>query len=497
MSTFSGLNTATTALWAQQRGLDVTGQNVSNANTDGYSRQRVNLQSVGGNTVPAIYSVSNQIGGGVNSDSVIRIRDAFLEGRAQTEHANSAQLTVNDSALTQIQQAFREPGTTGIQSQLADMWSAWQDVASHPGDAPTGQALLATTQTLVDGLHSTRASLDTQWTQTRSDLQTLVTDVNSTAGSIADLNQAIQRATQSGGAANELSDQRDALVLHLAEQIGATSQPGDGGAINVVIGGVSLVSGSSSTALAVAGPLGPDGLVPSTDPTFSTTDHPRIVTATGAVPIGAGGTAGGGLNTLNNLVPTYRIALDQTAVTLAGQLNAQQAKGFDGSGASGTAMFGSSMSGPSSDPITAKNIALLISQPSQIAASSVPPVTTTTPGVGGASPVTTVTAAVNGGNADAMSQLSKGGSSPDTGYRQMITGLGVQAATASRTLDIQTTVTSQLDSDRESVSGVNLDEEMTNMLAYQHAYSAAGRLITAIDQMLDTLINHTGVVGMA
>ena len=116
MSTFSGLNTATTALWAQQRGLDVTGQNIANVNTAGYSRQRVDLQSVGGSTVPAVFSTSDQVGQGVNADSVIRIRDAFLESRAQTESASTAQMTVTDDTLAQIEQAFREPGDSGIQA---------------------------------------------------------------------------------------------------------------------------------------------------------------------------------------------------------------------------------------------------------------------------------------------------------------------------------------------------------------------------------------------
>ncbi len=122
MSTFSGLNAATTALWAQRRVLDVTGQNIANVNTAGYSRQRADLQALGGSTVPAFYSTSSGIGAGVSADDVIRIRDAFLEGRGHTEHANSTRLDVESDSYTLIEQAFREPGDTGIQNLLADMW---------------------------------------------------------------------------------------------------------------------------------------------------------------------------------------------------------------------------------------------------------------------------------------------------------------------------------------------------------------------------------------
>ena len=101
-STFSGLNAATTALWAQRRALDVTGQNISNVNTEGYSRQLVDLAALGGSVVPAFFSTSSGIGNGVNADDVTRIRDAFLEGRGHTEHANSARLTVENETYEQV-----------------------------------------------------------------------------------------------------------------------------------------------------------------------------------------------------------------------------------------------------------------------------------------------------------------------------------------------------------------------------------------------------------
>jgi flagellar hook-associated protein 1 FlgK len=105
--TFSGLNTARTALWAQQRAMDVTGQNIANMNTVGYSRQRAELQSLGGTAVAATYAVDNNIGGGVSADKVSRIRDAFLESRAQLETAATASMTVADTTYSQIEDAFR------------------------------------------------------------------------------------------------------------------------------------------------------------------------------------------------------------------------------------------------------------------------------------------------------------------------------------------------------------------------------------------------------
>ena len=472
MSTFSALNTATTALWTQRRGLDVTGQNIANVNTPGYTRQRAELQSMGGNTVPAFHSVSSNVGGGVSAESVIRIRDAFLEGRAQVEQGRTSQLTAESNALTQVEQAFREPGETGIQSMLTDMWKGWSDVANHPDDLAARGQLLQRTQTLVIGLNTTSAALDEQAEQTRDNLQTLVSDVNASAASIAELNQAIKRATQSGLPANELSDKRDALVLTLAAQIGATSTPGADGVVNVSIGGTTVVSGTSSLELALAPPAGAPGAT-------------RIVTTPGATTLAVGGSAAGSLTALTGTIPTYRAKLDAVAQQLVGTLNTEHAKGYALDGRPGGPLFdaGTGSGAAAVDPstVTAANIRLRITQPRDVAAADLPP------DASGPS--------LDNDRADAIHQLRLGAGSVDSAYRAVVVDLGVSSAVATRNLGIQGVISSQVDASRESVSGVNLDEEMTNMLSFQHAYSAAARMVTAIDEALDVLINKTGLVG--
>jgi flagellar hook-associated protein 1 FlgK len=427
----------------------------------------VDLQALGGSVVPAFFSTSNGIGGGVSADDVTRIRDAFLEGRGHTEHANSARLTVENDTYELVEQAFREPGDTGIQSLLSDMWSGWGDVANQPQDEAARAQVLKRLDTLVGGIHFSQASLGAQWTQSRDSLDVLVADVNASATSIADLNKAIQRANQSGLPANDLADQRDVLVMKLADQVGATVRHADDGVVDVLVGGMTLVSGSTAASLATAGTYTVDGVG---------ADPARIVTGTGGYTVRAGGTAEGQLNSLNTIIPSYRNALDATAVSLANSLNTAHAGGYDLNGAAGTPLLGSS-----SGPITAASLTVMITDPKLVAASSVPP----TAGV----------AALDHGNADAIAQLRQSTTGTDANYRKMIVELGVQAAVAGRNVDIQSVISTQVDAARESVAGVNIDEEMTNMLSFQHAYSAASRLVTAIDEMLDQLINRTGLVG--
>jgi flagellar hook-associated protein FlgK len=471
VSGFSTLNTARTALSAQQRGIDVTGQNIANVNTDGYSRQRADLEAIGGSTIPAFYSKSPGIGQGVDAETVIRIRDAFLEGRAHQEYSTNARLTAENESIELVEQAFREPGTTGVQSLLSKMWAGWGDVANQPQDLAARSQVLQRLETLVGGLHASQSSLDAQWNQTRENLDVVVADVNAAATSIAELNRAIKRANQSEMPANELTDRRDSLVMKLAESVGATVRQGDFGVVDVIVGGITLVAGSTPSLLKATGSIAPadTATVPPTDP-------PRIVTATGGYGVQAGGKVAGQLNTLNSIIPTYRNKLDAIAVDLANTLNGAHAAGFDLDGNPGKPLLDSSLG-----PITASSIHVAITDPKQVAASSV------APGATGA--------ALDNGNADKIGQLRLSTTGVDANYRQMIVDLGVQGSVTARNLEIQQVVTTQVDNSRDAVAGVNIDEEMTNMMSFQHAYSAASRLVTAVDEMLDQLINRTGLVG--
>ncbi|MGY1841247.1 MULTISPECIES: flagellar hook-associated protein FlgK [unclassified Modestobacter] len=470
MSTFSGLNTATSALWAQQRGLDVTGQNIANVNTDGYSRQRAELQSVGGNPVPAIWSVSKDVGQGVTADTVIRIRDAFLEARAQAESGRTAAMAVQDTTLAQIEQAFREPGETGIQAKLTDVFKSWGDLANNPTEDGARTAVLQKTATLVAEFRTTDAALDKAWVQTRSALDVLADDVNTTISQVAELNGAIKKATQSGLPSNELADKRDALVLKLSQSIGATSTMGDYGAVDVAVGGSTLISGGSSIGVRVVG---------TTDPLTATATDPRLVTDPGATTLAPGGTAGGQLTALRQTIPGYRERLDGVAQKLADEFNTAHTAGVDKTGALGGALFDDGAGGLTG--ITAKTLSLAISSTDRLAA---------------ADGSTENTASTDNRNAIAIAKLQSSADGTAVGYRQLIVQLGVEASVATGNLKTQTVIASQVDASRESVSGVNLDEEMTNMLRFQHAYSAAARMITAIDETLDVLINRTGRVGL-
>lgn len=475
MSTFSGLNTASTALWAAQRAMDVTGQNVANASTDGYSRQRVDLQSVAASSTPALWSTGPLVGQGVDASTVTRIRDTFLEGQAQASHSAAASLTVQDSTLTAVQQAFQEPGDNGIQAQLSSFWAGFGDIANNPADSGARSQLLERAQTLAAGIRSTNGTLDQQWSQTHDSLQALLTAVNSTASSIAGLNQSIKAASQAGLSTNELADKRDQLIMHLSETVGAsTVDPGDG-TLNVVVGGTTLVAGGTALGLQLTG---------ATDSRSTATTPMVIQTVPGGTPVRVGGTANGDLVAMTSIIPGYQAKLDAVAQQLATQVNTAHETGYDQDGNPGGKFFTDGAGGDTA--VTAANLSLGFTSTRKIAAATLAPTA-----AGGTLQANGTWSQVSTDNtlADTLFQqrLLTGGA--DAAYNSMITGLGVQATSTSTKLSAQSVISTNVDASRESTSGVNLDEEMTNMLQFQHGYAAAGKLVSTINSMLDDLMN--------
>jgi flagellar hook-associated protein 1 len=458
MSSFAGLNSALSALYAQRRGLDVTGQNIANANTAGYSRQRVDLQAVGGPSVPAVHSVWTGAGAGVSVTDITRLRDAFLEGRGRAEHSQATYLAGRQQVFGQLEGVFTEPSDTGMQAQLADFWNGWADVANRPNDQAARSQLLQRGAVVADGLRGAADAMASQWRTVRAQADAYASDVNNTAAAVADLNQAIQRATAAGLPVNELADQRDQHVMHLSELTGATAIARDNGTVDVLLAGSSLVSGATARQIEATG--GPANLTASPIPSAVSL---RWTDGSGTA-VAPGGQLAASLESLNTVLPDYLAKLDTIAATLASAVNAQHTQGVDLDGNAGTAFYTGT---------TASTIKVGLTDPRQVAAANA--------SAGG----------FDGSNADAMSHLT----AVDDAYRSFVAGLGVEAQSANRRADIQNRISNDLDAQRDSVAGVNLDEEMTNMLSYQRAYEAASRVLNAVDEALDTLINRTGLVG--
>ncbi|WP_432830349.1 flagellar hook-associated protein FlgK [Dactylosporangium sp. CA-092794] len=463
MSTFSGLNTALSALYAQRRALDLTGQNIANANTEGYSRQRVELSPVEAVTDPGRWSTSNGVGDGVRITDVTRLHNEFNTNRTRAERGLNEYLQAQSGVYANVEQTLGEPSDTGLQSQLADYWSAWSDVANRPGDISARTALLTRARTVASTMNTTRQNLDNLFGATREQLDSDLAVVNQTSAGIADLNTRIALARTANMPTNELSDRRDQLVLRLSELTGATGRLNENGMVDVSLGGNLLVQGDTVRTLQSAGSTTVDGVgVAPVQVRFGDNGTPAAI---------ATGTIASHLEALSRTIPNAVAGLDGVAQTLIQTVNAQHAKGFDITTAPPAATPAPQPGGDFFSGTSAKDIAVAITDPTKVAASSTP----TTP--------------FQGDNANLMAAIAKDPAGADTQYRDFVVDIGIQAQTINRRASAQQVIADDVTAAEQAESGVSLDEEMTNMLMFQRAYEAAAKVISTVDTTLDTLIN--------
>jgi len=464
--TFSSFGSALSALRYNRVAMDTASNNVANANTAGYTRRMAVAQATGAPAVPALWSTWNGTAGGVEVGGIERMVDPLLVARSRTEHATLSFLDTRSASLVRFETTLSEPGENGVAAALSAFKAGWHDVANNPGDQAARSQLLGRAETLAASINSQAAAVATEWSDQRVRLDSVVTEANQVAADLATLNQALVAADNAGTDANTLLDQRDELALRLSQLTGARTVVNEDTTATVTLHNVDLVNRHGASTLTATG-----GSV--ADPSSLTiaaqvagaggTTTTAAVVPTSASPLL--GELGGSYEVLTQDLPGYLAELQTFASTLATDVNAMHAAGYTEDGSPGVAFFSTSPSAPSA------LLELAITDPRLVAASSDP------------------SGALDAGNATAIGTADLGGGL----YRSLITDFGVDVASAKRVAGNQGVLTAQVDASRESLSGVNIDEEMVNLLAAQRAYEGASRVITTLDSVLDTLINRTGI----
>jgi flagellar hook-associated protein 1 FlgK len=433
--TLQGLQTALSGLIAEQAALDVTGNNIANSDTEGYSRETAVLQTNQPIVIPAISPLTGrgaQLGTGVSVGSITRVRNIYLDAQYRTQNSALSAASTSSEELTQAQAVFNEPSSSGIASGLSKFWSAWNELANDPTSLEAKQGVVAAGVQLTNMFHELSAQLTTISTQAGEQYAALTGpsgEVQSDASQIGQLNGQIKLAEEAGQKPNEMLDRRDLLLDKLSSlaQVTVTEQPN----------GTDTVSFGDAAKPLVEG---------------TTVNWPQTLTES------AGGKLGAllALTSPTGALSNYQTALNNVAATLAGSVNALHTS---------TPFF----SGTTAATLT---VALTAAQ------------------------VQTSSTADPGGNDVAQAIAALRGGAAEQGYASLVeqVGSGVQAAKDDQS-NLQTTVTA-IENQRQSVSGVSLDEEMTNLISFQRGYQASARTLTAMDSMLETLIEHTGTVGL-
>jgi flagellar hook-associated protein 1 FlgK len=598
-TTFSGLNIGAKGLAAQQRALEITGHNIANANTVGYTRQEVVMQA----DMP-VKTINGFIGTGVKITDVRRIRDNYLDLQFRTETKFKGYWDFRDNTLQKIEVILNEPSDVGLRSTMDKFWSSWEDLSRKPESSAIRTTVIETGQAVVETFNH----MDRQFRELRDDIDNSINvnirELNSIALQIRDLNYQIVKGEAEGPKANDLRDKRDLLLDQMAEIVDIEVVEDKWGSIFITIGGRPIVAGNvvneitgkeDATNSGLTEILWKDGSkvnirsgglkgmleardeivvdfmekldkmalnfaqkinkvhgqgfhIVDTVPILSNyqgyshgekIDFTSPITINGsnnilsfkidgnALPVSITLTSGnysdldslvkeinkqlennslnakafnvnGSIRLISNTVANEtkgensEITIDYTALN-----NAANTLGFYETSVSGhekefqgkAASF--FMTTDKSANFSAANIAIntdIVDLVNLIAAA------TNTPYNG----IEDIEG--DGSNALNIAQLKYDnsmidGATFDDYYRSETAKLGIKAREAQRMVENQGLLITQLENKREMVMGVSLDEEMTNMIRFQHAYNSAARYITAVDQMLETLINRIGLVG--
>ncbi len=472
MSTFGGLSTAYSGLSAARAGIDTVGQNIANVNTEGYTRQRVSTSSNA--SLVGIGPLDTRIRGGqgVNVDGIARLGNALIDSRVRMTAAANGYAAVSSSTMDGIEAATQEPGESGLAATLHTFWASWQSVANNPGQSATTGVLLEAAGSLSTKIAQGYSAAVEQWSMVRTQAEGIVTQVNSLATRVANLNDQIRQVTAGAGSPNELIDQRSILTAQLANLVGATTVDHPDGSTDVLVGGNPLVFGSKSRSLVVTGA---ERLADAnSDPVTIEWSHRPGESA--AVSGGQLAAAVAGLGPASTVpggnISSAAEAYNALAAQLANTVNAVHATGATPNGTTGLAFFAIDGSKPA-----ALGLSVVPTDASGVAAG--------TPGDGGGS----------GGIADAISALGSSDSGPDAAWSDFVVSVGIHTRRATDQASMAAQAASSATLSQLSESGVDLDQESTDLLTYQHAFQGAARVMTAIDEMLDVLINRTGLVG--
>jgi len=512
-STFMGLEASKRGLFTQQTALYTTGHNISNANTLGYSRQRVNMQATQGFPQAGLNQPNypGHLGTGVEAGSIQRIRDEFVDRQFRQETNKLGYWESRSNAISQMEDIMNEPSQYGLNAALEQFWKGLQDVSTNPENAASRRVAMQRADHLAESFRYMDKQIKTIQGNLGNEINVATDRINSLLKQIAAINKQVQEVEPNGHVPNDLYDARDVLIDELNNYIPVSIKrvPSGGNASAVAEGSltvvikpfgtdkeIELVNGRDFATIEVNGTVGSKQI-----------DGNDLSNVFSSIQVnGLGGTTESisydqlepGKGKLLSLIDSYGYDspggpkgyyvetladLDKLAVKFAEAFNKLHKQGYDLTGVQNDIDFFTTDSGP----ITAGNIKVndeFLKDPSKLAASDA------------ANEEGNGKFALELANLQSKSQADLDGATFNSFYQGMIGKLGTDGEEAYRLNMTSEKLLVTLSGNRDSVSSVSLDEEMTNMITFQQAYNANARMITVVDETLDKIINGMGRVGL-
>ena len=463
---FQGLEIGKRALLTHQLSLQTIGHNIANVNTPGYSRQRVNISPT--NPEQQAYG---SIGTGITAEDIRHARDFFLSQQYRQATKSLGQWSYKQKTMTQIESVFNEPQDDSVSDLLDGFWNAWSDLstqASSTNAATARTSVLGEANKLVNGLHELAGRLQNLRDSVDRDLQNYTNEINKYTAEIAQINQQIAKAELGGTPANDLRDQRDLLTDELASLIDVRVTEKPNGTTIVAMGAMVLVDSSDSFAIG-SQVINEDG----------SAIHKLVWKGTDVRLTTLNGELYGLIESRDKMIPKYLDELNTLTRSIIERVNGIHTTGYGANNSTDIPFFDPNFT----DAATIRINQEILQDSNKIAAS------------GAQSP------AFDNAIALAISELrnervlENGTTTLNDFYTSLVGKLGIETSEATSFSKNYELLVQQVDNARQSVQGVSLDEEMANMIKFQHAYDAAARVITTMDEALDTVIHGMGIVG--
>ncbi len=513
-STFYGLEIARTGLFISQNQLDITGHNISNVDTNGFTRQRLStaaLPPIAGNSFIAI-DARGTSGRGVDTICVEQVRNPFLDYQYRKENGTTTKWQTKQQYFEYVESLFNNElddmdTASGVSKIFAGFYDALQELSKAPEKTELRENLLQQAQSMTDTMNYYYNRLVEQQNTINESVKITTNEINALAKQIAQLNEQIYGYELSGAKANDLRDERNLLLDQLSGLADISTYEDPNGQLVVQLDGRNLVRHANYKQLAVnddvPNPLnnGETSLYgvywadSNGDPTGNAITF-RDGAMRGYLDIRDG-------NSKDSIgIPFVVHELNKLCQKIAADMNAVHEKGYtipvDGSTQSKTGIrfFQVELDAdgkPMYDKITAKDFkvdANIIKNVANIATSDMPIV----PGEGNDQKGNNKTILAM---CELVTKKNEAGTADniDSAYRAVLNDIGINMNHITDTYKAQSVMKSHVDQQRKSISGVSLDEEMTNIIRFGYAYKAASRVITAVDEGLDVLINKMGLVG--
>lgn len=505
-STFFGLELSRRALEAQQTALDITGHNIANANTQGYTRQIASLRATTPDSIPNLgHNIS--LGTGVTLDYIGRARDSFVDRQYRWESSKQGYWGTQQDMLQKVEGMFNEPSDNSLSSDLNNFWNAWSDLSKDPENMGARSVVRERALALTDSFHHTAQQISDKQGDIEANVKVQVHQINNYADQIKSLNDQIKRAEVAGDNPNDLRDSRDQLVDELSQIVSVrVVETKDPKFTDRSVNNYKVIIGDENS---------PDNTLVDDSTVRHLIDPPPLSGGVSQVQwedkagtsVALGnemGQLGANLELRDNYLVKLGKQFDTLAQGVVDAVNQIHKTGQGLSASTGIDFFTMTQANgtegavtASAANITASNIRLnsvISSDLSQIATGKI----TTPVAVGDGSVAQALSTLATGWSAltdlssTPIASLSSSSSIGDF-YGASIAQLGVDVQQANRMKSGEDVLVTHISNQRESYSGVSLDEEMTNLVKFQKSYAAAARMVTMMDDMLNTIVNGMGI----